>query len=60
MAEPFVKNLNWARGIGTDGRPKLLAGLRNDDRGHASVPVEDGGHELAVHGVQSRRRDCST
>ena len=24
MAEPFVKNLTWASGIGADGRPKLL------------------------------------
>ena len=35
MAEPFVKNLTWASGIGSDGRPKLapnqeptLAGVR--------------------------------
>ena len=24
MAEPFVKNITWASGIGADGRPKLL------------------------------------
>ena len=24
LAEPFVKNLTWASGIGSDGRPKLL------------------------------------
>ena len=32
MAEPFVKNLTWASGIGPDGRPKLLPG-------HAPTPT---------------------
>src|SRR3984893_4072303 len=26
VAEPFVKKLTWASGIGADGRPKLLPG----------------------------------
>jgi alcohol dehydrogenase (cytochrome c) len=26
MAEPFVRNVTWASGIGDDGRPKLLPG----------------------------------
>ena len=42
MAEPFVKNLTWASGIGADGRPKLLPGYENDVDGTRTCPAVSG------------------
>src|SRR5579883_2592040 len=38
LAEPFVRNLTWASGIGKDGRPKLLAGYEPTPDGARSCP----------------------
>jgi alcohol dehydrogenase (cytochrome c) len=38
MAEPFVKALTWASGIGPDGRPKLLAGNDPTPSGTRACP----------------------
>ena len=42
MAEPFVKNLTWASGIGADGRPQLLPGYENDADGTRTCPAVSG------------------
>jgi alcohol dehydrogenase (cytochrome c) len=42
MAEPFVKNLTWASGIGADGRPQLLAGYENSVDGTRTCPAVSG------------------
>jgi len=42
MAEPFVKNLTWASGIGPDGRPKLLPGYENSVEGTETCPNVSG------------------
>ena len=42
MAEPFVKNLTWASGIGADGRPQLLPGYENDADGTQTCPAVSG------------------
>jgi alcohol dehydrogenase (cytochrome c) len=42
MAEPFVKNLTWASGIGADGRPKLLPGYENTPEGTRTCPSQTG------------------
>jgi alcohol dehydrogenase (cytochrome c) len=42
MAEPFVKNLTWASGIGADGRPKLLPGNENTVEGTRTCPSQTG------------------
>ena len=42
MAEPFVKNLTWASGIGADGRPHLLPGYENSDEGTETCPAVSG------------------
>ena len=52
MAEPFVKNLTWASGIGPDGRPKLLPEPRADTGRRARVPGGRRRDELAVNRVQ--------
>ena len=54
LAEPFVKNLTWASGIGKDGRPILLPGQRADAGRHAHLSRRHRRDELAVDGVQSR------
>jgi alcohol dehydrogenase (cytochrome c) len=41
-AEPFVKNLTWASGIGADGRPKLLPGYENTADGTQTCPAVSG------------------
>jgi len=41
-AEPFVKNLTWASGIGADGRPKLLPGYENSADGTQTCPAVSG------------------
>src|SRR4029453_5315343 len=41
-AEPFVKNLTWASGIGADGRPKLLPGYENAPDGTQTCPAVSG------------------
>lgn len=38
LAEPFVEKMNWARGIGPDGRPRLLAGAEPSVRGTMACP----------------------
>ena len=38
LAEPFVKKLTWASGIGADGRPILLPGNEPTVEGQRSVP----------------------
>jgi alcohol dehydrogenase (cytochrome c) len=42
MAEPFVKNLTWASGIGAEGRPKLLPGYENTVEGIRTCPSQTG------------------
>ena len=42
MAEPFVKNITWAAGIGTDGRPKLLPPYENSADGTQTCPSVSG------------------
>ncbi|MBI2688892.1 MAG: PQQ-dependent dehydrogenase, methanol/ethanol family [Acidobacteria bacterium] len=37
-AEPFVKNLTWAKGIGADGRPILLPGNEPTAEGQRTCP----------------------
>jgi alcohol dehydrogenase (cytochrome c) len=38
LAEPFVKRLTWASGIGPDGRPKLIAGYQPTPQGALACP----------------------
>ncbi|MEO8126763.1 MAG: PQQ-dependent dehydrogenase, methanol/ethanol family [Bryobacteraceae bacterium] len=38
LAEPFVKNITWASGIGSDGRPKLLPGNEPTMEGQLVCP----------------------
>ena len=52
LAEPFVKNLTWASGIGPDGRPKLLPGNEPTRRGPARLSRRRRRRELAVDRVQ--------
>lgn len=42
LARPFVKNLTWASGIGTDGRPQLLPGYENAVGGTRTCPSVTG------------------
>jgi alcohol dehydrogenase (cytochrome c) len=42
LAKPFVKNLNWASGIGSDGRPIKLPGLEPTPQGTKVCPSQDG------------------
>ena len=42
MAEPFVKRLTWASGIGPDGRPKLLPGYAPTPEGALACPAVAG------------------
>jgi PQQ-dependent dehydrogenase (methanol/ethanol family) len=42
MAEPFVKRLTWASGIGPDGRPKLLPGNEPTPDGTLTCPAVAG------------------
>jgi PQQ-dependent dehydrogenase (methanol/ethanol family) len=42
LAEPFVKNLTWASGIGPDGRPKLLPGNEPTAEGQRTCPAVAG------------------
>ncbi len=37
-ATPFVKKMNWASGIGPDGRPRLVAGAEPTVRGTTGCP----------------------
>lgn len=37
-AEPFVKKITWASGIGADGRPKLLPGNEPTEEGQRTCP----------------------
>jgi alcohol dehydrogenase (cytochrome c) len=38
LAEPFVKKVTWASGIGPDGRPKLLPGNEPTEEGQLVCP----------------------
>jgi alcohol dehydrogenase (cytochrome c) len=38
LAKPFVKSLNWATGIGVDGRPQRIAGVEPTVRGLRICP----------------------
>jgi PQQ-dependent dehydrogenase (methanol/ethanol family) len=42
MAEPFVRNVTWASGIGEDGRPKLLPGNEPTVEGQRVCPAVAG------------------
>jgi alcohol dehydrogenase (cytochrome c) len=42
MAEPFVKKLTWASGIGKDGRPILLPGYEPTPQGARACPAVAG------------------
>src|SRR6185295_11425820 len=42
LAKPFVKSLNWASGIGSDGRPIKLPGLEPTPQGTKVCPSQDG------------------
>lgn len=42
LAEPFVKNLTWASGIGADGRPILLPGNSPTEAGQRTCPAVAG------------------
>ena len=42
LAEPFVKNLTWASGIGPDGRPQLLPGNDPTVEGQRVCPAVAG------------------
>ncbi len=42
LAKPFVRNLNWAKGIGPDGRPIKLSGLEPSPEGTKVCPSQDG------------------
>jgi alcohol dehydrogenase (cytochrome c) len=42
MAEPFVKKLTWASGIGPDGRPQLLPGYEPTVEGQLVCPAVAG------------------
>jgi alcohol dehydrogenase (cytochrome c) len=42
-ATPLVKNLNWAKGIGEDGRPILNPEIHSDTKGAKVCPAFDGG-----------------
>jgi alcohol dehydrogenase (cytochrome c) len=42
LAKPFVRNLNWASGIGSDGRPMKLPGLEPTPEGTKVCPSQDG------------------
>jgi len=38
LAKPFVEKMNWASGIGSDGRPQLVAGAEPTVRGTTACP----------------------
>jgi alcohol dehydrogenase (cytochrome c) len=42
LAEPFVRNLNWATGIGADGRPQRVPGMEPSLRGTVVCPSVEG------------------
>ena len=42
-ATPLVKNLNWATGVGADGRPILNTAVHSDANGAKLWPAFDGG-----------------
>ena len=42
LAEPFVKHVTWASGIGADGRPKLLPGNEPTEEGQRVCPAVAG------------------
>jgi alcohol dehydrogenase (cytochrome c) len=42
LAKPFVKKLNWASGIGADGRPVLLPANETDRKGVKTCPAVRG------------------
>jgi PQQ-dependent dehydrogenase (methanol/ethanol family) len=42
LAEPFVKRITWASGIGSDGRPKLLPGNEPTVEGQLVCPAVAG------------------
>ena len=52
MAEPFVKNLTWASGIGADGRPTTFARIRKRCRRHADMSRCLGRRQLALLCIQ--------
>ena len=38
LAQPFVTKMNWATGIGADGRPQVIAGAEPSVRGTTACP----------------------
>ena len=53
LAKPFLKKLNWAQGIGADGRPILNKLPENADGDHLRLPRISGRHQLVLDIVQS-------
>lgn len=42
LGKPFIKKLNWASGIGPDGKPQLLAGNQTSRAGTKTCPAVRG------------------
>jgi alcohol dehydrogenase (cytochrome c) len=42
LGEPFVKKMDWASGIGVDGRPKVLPGTEPAEAGTKTCPSVEG------------------
>jgi alcohol dehydrogenase (cytochrome c) len=42
LAKPFVKKLNWAKGIGKDGRPEMIPLEKTANGGSLICPSQDG------------------
>ena len=56
LAKPFVKNLNWASGIGADGRPVKLPNMEPSAAGTTGLPVAGRRHQLVFALLQSGHR----
>ena len=42
LAKPFISNLNWATGVGANGRPQRVAGMEPSWRGTTVCPSVEG------------------
>ena len=56
QATPFVKRLNWATGIGANGRPILAPAAADHSRRHEDLSGSARRHELVRHRLRSRDR----
>ncbi len=54
LAKPFVTNLNWASGIGPDGRPVKLPNMQPSAEGTKVCPSQDGATNWFSPVLQSR------